>query len=94
MVDDQKPRVTAWNLRPFPEDIKRECNARAGKEGKADWKWLADYLRKVLPIIETSETTDTPEESRQTDNLRTQAEPNRRRATESGEANRTKKRSP
>jgi hypothetical protein len=55
MADDQQPKMTSWNLRPFPEDLKRECNARAGREGKKDWKWLADYLRRVLPIIDTSE---------------------------------------
>ena len=58
MAKDQKPKTTAWNLRPFPEEIKRECSSRAAKEGKADWKWLADYLRKVLPIVETSQAQD------------------------------------
>lgn len=55
MAEDQNPKFTRWNLRPFPEDIKRECNVRAAKEGKKDWRWLADYLRKVLPIVETSD---------------------------------------
>ncbi|MGA2876674.1 MAG: hypothetical protein ABSE82_14205 [Nitrososphaerales archaeon] len=64
MVQDQNPKFTRWNLRPFPEDIKRECNVRAAKEGKKDWRWLADYLRKVLPIVETSDINST-HESRQ-----------------------------
>jgi len=55
MGEDQSQKLTRWNLRPFPEDIKRECNIRAAKEGKKDWRWLADYLRKVLPMVETSD---------------------------------------
>jgi hypothetical protein len=65
MAEDQNPKFTRWNLRPFPEDIKRECNSRAAKEGKKDWKWLADYLRKVLPVIETSEVDSAHEGSKE-----------------------------
>jgi hypothetical protein len=61
---NEKPKGQ-WNLRPFPEDIKRECLSRASKEGKRDWKWLADYLRKVLPIIQTSDVLDSAHESEQ-----------------------------
>jgi hypothetical protein len=65
-VAEEKPNPKGWNVRPFPDSIKRECNARAGKEGKADWKWLADYLRKVLPLVQTSDSggvLNSPDES-------------------------------
>jgi hypothetical protein len=63
---DDPSNLGQWNLRPFPKDIKQECNARAGKEGKKDWEWLADYLRKVLPLIQTSnfDVLDSEHESR------------------------------
>lgn len=64
MAEDKDQELTRWNLRPFPVDIKRECNVRAAVEGKKDWKWLADYLRKVLPMVETSEV-DSIHEDRQ-----------------------------
>jgi hypothetical protein len=50
----EQKTLRGWNVRPFPEDLKRECKSRAAKEGKRDWEWLADYLRKVLPMIDTS----------------------------------------
>ena len=62
LMADNPQEMTTWNLRPFPLDIKRECNVRAAKEGEKDWKWLADYLRKVLPLIETSEVEQTTEQ--------------------------------
>ena len=47
-IDQELGPKKGWNIRPFPEDLKIECQKRALDERKHDYEWVAEKLRKSL----------------------------------------------
>jgi hypothetical protein len=66
MADDD-PNLDSWNVRKFPKELKRECQAQVKKSGKREPRWLAEILCAALslprevyldPIYGTGDTLD------------------------------------
>ena len=47
---NERPKLSAWNLRNFPDELKAELQSRAKREKKTEPRWVAEKLCEALGL--------------------------------------------